>query len=92
MARAPILEPGKGLCLVFRGESYWLDIDVKTRRVTVDLQHQGLMGQPGEVERVGEGAWDDDRIAERKGALTESAWGAAEAALRAHLEEGRGKN
>jgi len=92
MAKTPILEPGKGLCLVFRGESYWLDIDVRTKHVTVDVQHHGLMGQPGEVERVGEGTWIDGGIADRTGVLTTSVFDAAEAALRAHVEEGRGKN
>jgi hypothetical protein len=91
-AMTPLLDPGKGFCLLFRGESYWLDLDVKTKKVTVDLQHHGLMGQPGEVERVGDGVWVEERITERSGVLAGDAFDAAEVALRAHLEEARGKN
>jgi hypothetical protein len=47
------------------------------------------MGQPGEVERVGEGVWHEDRITARSGSLSPSGFDAAEKALRGHLEEAR---
>jgi hypothetical protein len=87
MAKTAILEAGKGFSVVIEGERYWLDLDAKTKRVSVDLQHHGLMGQPGEVERVGEGRWADERIADRTGSLAPRAFDAAEAVLREHLRE-----
>ena len=89
MTKTPILEAGEGFSLVLVGERYWLDIDRKTGRVRIDLQHHGLMGQPGEVERVGEGVWLEDRITARSGSLSPSGFDAAEKALRGHLEEAR---
>jgi hypothetical protein len=90
LVRVPGLD--SGFHVVFRGESYWLELDVATMRVTLDLQHHGLMGQPGEVERVGEGVWANERITGRSGVLAKEAFDAAEAALRAHIEEARAAN
>jgi hypothetical protein len=89
VSRSRILEDGRGFCVVIDGESYWLDVDARTKRVTIDLQHHGMMGQPGIVERVAEGLWSEERIAERTGSLAGAVFDAAEGLLGEHLRDAR---
>lgn len=84
---SPIVRDTTGLLVRFGGETYWVDMDVRTMRVTIDLQHHGMMGQPGEVERVGEGVWTEGGLAGRTGTIERAAFDAAEKALGAHLSE-----
>ena len=81
----------RGLSMVYEGEKYWLDIKPETRRVSIDLQHHGMMGQPGEAERVGEGEWREG-IVERSGTLSAAGFDAAEAVLRESLARARSEN
>jgi hypothetical protein len=79
----------RGFSVTLGGEKHWIEVEPATRRVTVDLQYHGMMGQPGEVERVGEGVWDGARIVDRTGVMSPAAFDAVEAALRAHADEAR---
>ena len=90
MSRATV--EARGFSIVFEGELYWLDIDPTTGRVTIDLQHHGMMGQPGVVERVGEGAWVNERVTAREGVLSSEGFDAVEAALRESVAEARRQN
>jgi len=84
----------RGLWMLHEGEKYWLDIHVGEDglgRVSIDLQHHGMMGQPGAVERVGEGVWREG-IVDRSGTLPAAAFEAAEAVLRENLSRARSEN